>query len=183
MNLHETDEEKAERIAELNAKLDEAREQYKAKKYLNALALCRTAKWLDPHNLDILWLEGLIHLEKGTLESHWDTNDTIAACRCFEAVAAEDPTRAEAFFYNGVAIVRWGNNYRIAIENFDKALELDPGNELAIRYRDICRKCLAGDTPGAQKDLNALLKSLGADYLINLSINQVMPSLKYLDFD
>ena len=38
-----------------------------------------------------------------------------------------------------------------------------------------------GNTPEAQGDLNSLLESIQADYRINLSLNQILPSLKYLD--
>ncbi len=163
---------------EVNRILEEARKNFEAKKYLNALVLCHKAGTLDPGNLDVDWLEGLIHLEKGTLETEWDTNDTITACKCFEYLAERDPgRRAQAYFYHGIAIVRWGNNYRIAVENFDKALELEPGNELAAKFRDICRKCMEGYTAEAQNDLNSLLNSIRADYHINLSLNQILPSL------
>ncbi len=169
---------------EVNRILEEARKNFQAKKYLNTLALCIKAGRLDPGNLDVDWLLAMTHFENGTLETEWDTNDTITACKYFEYLAKRDPgRRALAYLYNGIAIVRWGNNYQIAIENFDKVLELEPGNELAAKFRDICRKCLDGNTAEAQNELNSLLKSIQADYRINLSLNQILPSLKYLDED
>ena len=31
-------------------------------------------------------------------------------------------------------------NYEVAIENFDKVLELEPDNEQALKYREYCYK-------------------------------------------
>ncbi len=179
------DEEKPAWVKEeVNRILEEARKNFKAKKYLNTLALCSKARRLDPSNLDVEWLLAMTHLENGTLETEWDTNDTITACKCFEYLAERDPgRRALAHLYNAIAVVRWGNNYRIAIEGFDKVLNLEPGNELAAKFRDICRKCVDGKTAEAQNDLDSLLKSIRADYRINLSLNQILPSLQYLDED
>ena len=180
-----TDDKNTKTTAEnVNEILEEARNNFKAKKYLNTLALCYKAGRLDPGNLDVDWLLAMTHFEKGTLETEWDTDDTITACKCFENLAERDPARrALAYLYDGIAIVRWGNNYRIAIERFDKVLELEPENELAAKFRDICRKCMDGKTPEAQDDLNSLLESIQADYRIKLSLNQILPSLKYLDED
>ena len=133
-------------LEEKDKLLAEAKEKLKAKEYLNVLALCKKASRLCGFCAEFVWLEGLAHLELGTLESEWDHNDTIAACRCFECLAENDSgRRAEACLYNGLATLRWGNNYRIAIENFDKVLELDPENVLAIRLREVCRKCVNWD--------------------------------------
>ncbi len=40
-----------------------------------------------------------------------------------------------------------------------------------------------GNTPEAQGDLDSLLESIHADYRIYLSLNQILPSIKYLDED
>ena len=152
---------------EVNRILEEARKNFQAKKYLNTLALCLKAGRLDPGNLDVDWLLAMTHFEKGTLETEWDTNDTITACKYFEYLAKRDPgRRALAYLYHGIAIVRWGNNYNnyiAAIESFDKVLELEPGNELAAKFRDLCRKCMDGHTDETNNERNSLLNSIQAD--------------------
>ncbi|MBR3923257.1 MAG: hypothetical protein IKJ45_09090, partial [Kiritimatiellae bacterium] len=61
-----TDDKNTKTTAEeVNEILEEARNNFKAKKYLNTLALCYKAGRLDPGNLDVDWLLAMTHFEKG----------------------------------------------------------------------------------------------------------------------
>lgn len=142
-----------EDIALSNRKLEDARKNFEAGKYNNALAFCRTALRFNPNNAkEIKMLMGKICLETGERSSHWDFNDSIAASDCFDEVIELDPNCAEAYLYSGIAIVHWGNNYKMAIKKFDKALELEPDNKLAAQYRAVCEKCL--DNPHKDESLD-----------------------------
>ncbi|MBR1645546.1 MAG: hypothetical protein IJ685_02090 [Selenomonadaceae bacterium] len=196
-----------------NQKLEAARKNFAAEKYRNAMAYCQTALRLNPDNAkEIKLLMGKITLETGKLSTEWDLNDSIAACDYFEDVIAIDPNCAEAYLYNGIAIVHWGNNYEMAIENFNKALELEPENNLAAQYLAICEKCLNNPCKDeeidlhklrgeyesavaylyefftrqygdAQKDLDALLKATGSKQRIDLVDNNVSVCLPFIDYD
>ena len=86
---------------------------------------------------------GLAHLELGTSYTVWDFNDGILACKYFDKVIAMDNNCVEAYLNKGLAIIRWGNNYRLAIADFDKVLELEPDNELARKCREFCYEQLS----------------------------------------
>lgn len=62
-----------------------------------------------------------------------------AAERSFRALLATDSLNADAWFYLGETIFHWGPTYgwpmTDAVDAFDRALELDPGNIAAIVHR------------------------------------------------
>ena len=130
-------------------KLAEAKKNYDMGKYLNAVAYCEQAlKFMRFHSdgvKEIYFLLGLAHSELGTTYSEWDLNDSILACKYFDKVIAMDENFSEAYLQRGLAILRWGNNYRLALADFDKVLELEPDNELASEGRDVCLKFLAAE--------------------------------------
>lgn len=120
---------------------NKALENFAAGKYLNARAYCLRALRLKERDAkEIYFLLGLTESELGSWVTEWDINDTIAACVYFDKVIRLEPDCAAAYFQRGRAILRWGNNYRLALENFEKVLELDPDNEAARRYCEICRE-------------------------------------------
>lgn len=43
----------------------------------------------------------------------------------------------------GRAILRWGNNYKLMIADFEKVLELEPDNEKACKYLEFCYEQLS----------------------------------------
>lgn len=164
-----------EDIAAANEKFDAAQKNYTAGKFLNAQAYCQSALRLNPADAKrINFLLGLIHLELGTSSSHWDFNDSIAACDYFDAVIELDPTCAEAYLYNGIAIVHWGNNYNLAKNFFDKTLELEPENLVARKYCEVCIKCIDDDFDAAQKLLNEAVELRGKKNITNLRVNQII---------
>ncbi len=138
---------------EVDRKLSEAREQFKAGKELNAIALCRTAERLDPNNVDVYWLEGLIYLLTGECETEWEYNDTSAAGRCFDYVANNDPVRrADPFFnhlvYGGQSDMRgadWVALIGICPKFADRcvwvSLNGDDWAELLSEYPQFADKC------------------------------------------
>ena len=131
-------------------KLEEARKNYEMGRYNNTVAYCNQALQFVRFGSDkditkeIFYLLGLAHLELGTSYTEWDLNDSILACKYFDKVIAMDSNYVEAYLNRGLAIVRWGNggiymaNYKVAIENFEKVLELEPDNEQARKYREHC---------------------------------------------
>ena len=137
LELPEEDAKKSAR------KLEEALENYAAGKYNNAVANCLTALRLYRTNAtEIYFVMGLAHLELGTLATEWDINDTIVACENFSVVISRAPECAAAYYYRGKAILRWGNNYRRALADFEKVLELEPENVEARECCEICRQQL-----------------------------------------
>lgn len=130
-------------------KLSEAKKNYDMGKYYNAVAYCEQALKFMRFHADglkkIYFLLGLAHSELGTSYTEWDINDSILACKCFDKVIAMDENFSEAYLQRGLAILRWGNNYRLALADFDKVLELEPDNELATEGRDVCLKFLAAE--------------------------------------
>ena len=130
-------------------KLEEARKNYAMGKYNNAVAYCNQALQFVRFGSDsdmvkeIYFLLGLAHLELGTSYTVWDLNDEILACKYFDKVIAMDNNCVEAYLYRGLAIIRWGNNYKLAIADFDKVLELEPDNELARKCRELCYEQLS----------------------------------------
>lgn len=127
-------------------KLEEARKNYDMGKYNNTVAYCNQALQFVRFGSDkditkeIFYLLGLAHLELGTSYSEWDLNDSILACKYFDKVIAMDSNYVEAYLYRGLAIIKWGNNYKLAIAYFDKVLELEPDNEQACKYRKCCEQ-------------------------------------------
>ena len=125
-------------------KLEEARKNYEMGRYNNAVAYCNQALQFVRFGSDkditkeIFYLLGLAHLELGTSYTEWDLNDSILACKYFDKVIAMDSNYVEAYLNRGLAIVRWGNNYKLAIADFDKVLELELDNELARKCREFC---------------------------------------------
>lgn len=131
-------------------KLEEAKRNYNIGKYNNAVACCRQAFKFVRFGSDsdmvkeIYFLLGLAHLELGTSYNEWDLNDGILACKYFSKVIAMDSNFVEAYLNRGLAIIKWGNNgiyvanYKKAIADFDKVLELEPDNEQARKYREFC---------------------------------------------
>jgi len=125
-------------------KLEEARKNYDMGKYNNTVAYCNQALQFVRFGLDldiikeIYFLLGMAHLELGTSYTVWDINDSILACKYFDKVIAMDSNCVEAYLNKGLAIIRWGNNYKLAIADFDKVLELEPDNELARKCRELC---------------------------------------------
>lgn len=136
-------------------KLEEARKNYEMGRYTNAVAYCNQALQFVRFGSDkditkeIFYLLGLAHSELGTSYNEWDFNDGILACKYFDKVIAMDSNYVEAYLNRGLAVVRWGNsgiymaNYELAIENFDKVLELEPDNEQARKYREYCYEQLS----------------------------------------
>ena len=92
---------------------------------------------------EIFYLLGLAHLELGTSYTKWDLNNSILACKYFDKVIAMDSDYVEAYLNRGLAIVKWGNNYKLAIADFDKVLELELDNELARKCREFCYEQLS----------------------------------------
>ena len=125
-------------------KLGEARKNYAMGKYNNAVAYCSQALQFVRFGSDsdmvkeIYFLLGMAHLELGTSYTVWDINDSILACKYFDKVIAMDSNCVEAYLNKGLAIIRWGNNYKMAIADFDKVLEFEPDNELARKCREFC---------------------------------------------
>ena len=125
-------------------KFEEARKNYDMGKYNNTVAYCNQALQFVRFGLDldiikeIYFLLGMAHLELGTSYSVWDINDSILACKYFDKVIAMDSNCVEAYLNKGLAIIRWGNNYKMAIADFDKVLEFEPDNELARKCREFC---------------------------------------------
>lgn len=130
-------------------KLEEARKNYDMGKYNNTVAYCNQALQFVRFGLDldiikeIYFLLGMAHLELGTSYTVWDINDSILACKYFDKVIAMDSNCVEAYLNKGLAIIRWGNNYKMAIADFDKVLEFEPDNELARRCREFCYEQLS----------------------------------------
>lgn len=127
-------------------KLEEARKNYDEGKYNNAVAYCNQALNFVRFDSDtatakeIYFLLGLAHSELGTSYTEWDLNDSILACKYFGKVIDIDKNFSEAYLQRGLAILKWGNNYTLALKNFEKVLELKPDNESALKYREICRR-------------------------------------------
>ena len=128
-------------VEEAKLALAEALKEVKAGKSNNALALCRKAERLASHDIEVIFLLGMVHYEIGDFITVWDSNDTLAAGEYFDAVIARDPGCAKAHYYNGLATLRRGNNYDLALESFQKAQELEPdngwrfaGNAMRIRW-------------------------------------------------
>lgn len=125
-------------------KLEEARKNYEMGRYNNTVAYCNQVLQFVRFGSDkditkeIFYLLGLAHLELGTSYTEWDLNDSILACKYFDKVIAMDSNYVEAYLNRGLAIVKWGNNYKLAIAYFDKVLELEPDNEQACKYRKYC---------------------------------------------
>lgn len=120
-----------------------ALESYAAGKYYNAVAYSLAALSLRPADVrEIYFVLGLAHLELGTLATEWDLNDTIEACTWFSKLIELEPEFAAAYYYRGKAILRWGNNYRLALADFEKVLELEPENVEARECCEICRQQL-----------------------------------------
>lgn len=130
-------------------KLTEAKKNYDMGKYYNAVACCEQALRFVRFNSnsdaakEIYFLLGMAHSELGTSYSEWDINDSILACKYFTAAIARDENFTAAYLYRGLAILRWGNNYRLALADFDKVLELEPDNQSAAEWREVCLKLLA----------------------------------------
>lgn len=125
-------------------KLEEARKNFEMGRYNNTVAYCSQALQFVRFGSDkditkeIFYLLGLAHLELGTSYSEWDLNDSILACKYFDKVIEMDSNCVEAYLSRGLAIIIWGNNYKLAIVDFDKVLELEPDNELARKCRELC---------------------------------------------
>ena len=130
-------------------KLEEARRNYDMGNYNNTVAYCSQALQFVRFGSDsdkvkeIYYLLGLAHLELGTSYSIWDLNDGILACKYFGKVIEIDSNFVEAYLNRGLAIIRWGNNYKLAIVDFDKVLELESDNEQARKYREFCYEQLS----------------------------------------
>jgi tetratricopeptide (TPR) repeat protein len=130
-------------------KLEEARKNYEMGRYNNTVAYCNQALQFVRFGSDkditkeIFYLLGLAHLELGTSYTEWDLNDSILACKYFDKVIAMDSNYVEAYLNRGLAIVKWGNNYKLAIADFDKVLELELDNELARKCREFCYEQLS----------------------------------------
>ena len=139
-------------------KLEEARKNYAMGKYNNAVAYCNQALQFVRFGSDsdmvkeIYFLLGLAHLELGTSYTVWDLNDEILACKYFDKVIAMDNNCVEAYLNKGLAIIRWGNNYKLAIADFDKVLELEPDNELARKCREFCYEQLSKEEENEEDD-------------------------------
>ena len=139
-------------------KLGEARKNYAMGKYNNAVAYCSQALQFVRFGSDsdmlkeIYYLLGLAHLELGTSYTVWDLNDGILACKYFDKVIAMDNNCVEAYLYRGLAIIRWGNNYKLAIADFDKVLEFEPDNELAREFREFCYEQLSKEEENEEDD-------------------------------
>ena len=84
----------------------------------NAIAYCKQALSYNPKNFQAMLLLGKAYL------ANWDDE----AFKCFEMVKTMQPNFAEGYFHKGEAILYLGNNYKMAVENFDKAIELDANN-------------------------------------------------------
>lgn len=130
-------------------KLEEARKNYEMGRYNNTVAYCNQALQFVRFGSDkditkeIFYLLGLAHSELGTSYTEWDLNDSILACKYFDKVIAMDSNYVEAYLNRGLAIVKWGNNYKLAIADFDKVLELELDNELARKCREFCYEQLS----------------------------------------
>lgn len=113
-----------------------ALENFAAGKYLNTRAYCLRALRLKERDAkEIYFLLGLAESELGTWIDDWDT---LAARVYFDKVIRLEPECTAAYFQRGRAILRWGNNYQIALADFEKVLELDSDNEEARRYCETC---------------------------------------------
>ena len=130
-------------------KLENARINYNMGKYNNTVAYCSQALQFVRFGSDsdivkeIYFLLGLAHLELGTSYTEWDLNDSILACKYFDKVIEIDSNYIEAYLYRGLAIIKWGNNYNLAIADFDKVLEFEPDNEQACKCREFCYEQLS----------------------------------------
>ena len=145
-------------------KLDEARRNYDEGAYNNTVAYCNQAFNFVRFGVDtdmvkeIHFLLGLAHFQLGTSYTEWDTNDSILACKYFDKVIEMDSNFVEAYLYRGLAIVQWGNsgiyvaNYKKAIADFDKVLELEPDNEIACKYREFCYEELSKEKENSVDD-------------------------------
>ena len=139
-------------------KLEEARKNYTMGKYNNAVAYCSQALQFVQFGSDsdmvkeVYYLLGLAHLELGTSYSIWDLNDGILACKYFSKVIEMDSNFVEAYLYRGLTIITWGNNYKLAIMDFDKVLELEPDNEQARKYREFCYEQLSKEEENEEYD-------------------------------
>ena len=125
----------AEDIQLSNKILAEAQKNFDAEKFYNTVALCEKSLRLNPKNIQGNFLMGLAHLELGTYYTEWKFNDSIKACKYFRKFIALDSKNVEAYLYCGIAIATLGNNFKLAIEYFDKCLELDAQNSTANFYR------------------------------------------------
>ena len=101
-----------------NEKLAKAEKNFCAGKNNNAIAYCKQAVSYSPQNFQAILLLGKAYF----------ANLDDEAFKCFEMAKNLQPNCAEGYFYEGKAILRLGNNYELAIENFDKAIELDASN-------------------------------------------------------
>ena len=139
-------------------KLEEARKNYEMGRYNNTVAYCNQALQFVRFGSDkditkeIFYLLGLAHLELGTSYTEWDFNDSILACKYFSKVIEMDSNFVEAYLYRGLTIITWGNNYKLAIKDFDKVLELEPDNEQARKYREFCYEQLSKEEDNEDYD-------------------------------
>lgn len=129
-------------------KLEEAKKYLKEGNYNNAVAYCNKALNFARFSSDkdmkkeIYYLLGLAHSALGTYYTEWDINDSILACKYFRKVIELDKDFVGAYLSNGMAILKWGNNYELAKADFEKVLELEPDNELARKELEFCNKQL-----------------------------------------
>lgn len=99
-------------------KLKLAQENFDAGNFNNAVAYCKQALSYSPENFQAVLLLGKAYFAK------WDDE----AFKCFELAKKLRPNSAEGYFHKGKAILYRGNNYKKAMADFDKAIELDASN-------------------------------------------------------
>ena len=120
-------------------KLQLAQENFDAGNFNNAIAYCKQAVSYSPQNFQAILLLGKAYL----------ANLDDEAFKCFELAKKLQPNCAEEYFYEGKAILRLGNNYELAIADFDKAIELDSSNAESYFLR--------GDSQARLKNFSAAI--------------------------
>lgn len=96
---------------------------------------------LDRKKFNLLWEE---HMQCGKSCVY---NDPIKAITEINEAIQIKPECAESYYYRGMAYqLKAGPDYRAALKDFEKALELKPDSNLYIKYIEALKNKINGDT-------------------------------------